>query len=187
MRAPRLVAVGLALGSFLILGAVPVLRVSAERAADPGPALAPGVLLVAAPRVRDPDFRQTVVLLASRDGGGSAGLVLDVPPPAVDPPLPVWGGPLSRHLELWVTRAVTPLARTLPVPGGLTVSRSAWGVAGARRFRGVAGWGPGDLAREVRRGAWVVVPGGAATVLTADPAGLWARLAGGVLRRFAVR
>ncbi len=187
MRVRWLVAFALSAGSFLVLGAVPVLRVSAERAADPGPALAPGVLLVAAPRVRDPDFRQTVVLLASRDAGGSTGLVLDVPPPGVDPPLPFWGGPLSRHLELWVTRAVTPLARTLPVPGGLTVSRSAWGVAGARRFRGVAAWGPGDLAREVRRGAWVVVPGGADTVLTADPAGLWPRLAGVVLRRFAVR
>lgn len=184
-----LLAIALAVGSVVVLGAVPVLRTAAERASDPGPTLAPGVLLVASPRLRDPTFRGAVILVASWDRSGATGLVVDAPPASAGPSAAGWGGPLRPGQVTWVVPAVTPLARCIALPGGLTLTPdgAGAGVSGSRPFRGVAGWWPGELRREIARGVWVVVPGGRRRVLTADPAGLWPRLAGSVLRRFRVR
>lgn len=50
---------------------------------------------------------------------------------------------------------------------------------GLRVFTGYSGWGPGQLEEEIEAGAWYVVEGRQADVLSAEPAGLWQR----VLRR----
>jgi putative transcriptional regulator len=45
-----------------------------------------------------------------------------------------------------------------------------------RVYAGYAGWGPGQLARELRLGSWVVAPADARSVFSSDPAGLWPRV-----------
>ena len=51
--------------------------------------------------------------------------------------------------------------------------------SGLRVFTGYSGWGPGQLEEEIEAGAWFVVEGRQADVLSAEPSGLWER----VLRR----
>jgi putative transcriptional regulator len=51
--------------------------------------------------------------------------------------------------------------------------------SGLRVFTGYSGWGPGQLEEEIEAGAWFVVEGRQADVLSAEPTGLWER----VLRR----
>jgi putative transcriptional regulator len=53
------------------------------------------------------------------------------------------------------------------------------GVEAIRVFAGYAGWGPGQLEREIEAGAWFVVPAEPADVMSDDPEQLWKR----VLRR----
>jgi putative AlgH/UPF0301 family transcriptional regulator len=44
-----------------------------------------------------------------------------------------------------------------------------------RIIAGYAGWAPGQLEGEIRRGGWMVVPATAKDVFTDDPNGLWDR------------
>jgi hypothetical protein len=46
-----------------------------------------------------------------------------------------------------------------------------------RIIAGYAGWVPGQLEGEIRRGGWIVVPADAADVFTSHPLGLWERFA----------
>jgi putative transcriptional regulator len=43
----------------------------------------------------------------------------------------------------------------------------------ARVFAGYAGWGPGQLEREVEEGSWLVEPAQPGDVFTDEPSGLW--------------
>jgi putative transcriptional regulator len=53
------------------------------------------------------------------------------------------------------------------------------GVEAIRVFAGYAGWGPGQLEREIDAGAWFVVPARPEDVMSDNPESLWKR----VLRR----
>jgi putative transcriptional regulator len=53
------------------------------------------------------------------------------------------------------------------------------GVQAIRVFAGYAGWGPGQLEREIDAGAWFVVPAQPEDVMSDNPESLWKR----VLRR----
>jgi putative transcriptional regulator len=55
----------------------------------------------------------------------------------------------------------------------------AMGVEAIRVFAGYAGWGPGQLEREIEAGAWFIVPAEPGDVMSDDPEQLWKR----VLRR----
>ena len=147
--------------------------------------LAPG-LLVASPTLRCPFFHHTVVLLADHDEDGTFGLVVNRPasttfrevieelelgePDRVEPSVPVLvGGPVSPEMG-WVLydpqSGEAPRASTLELTDRLALSASLdllraltrpEGPSRALLALGYAGWGPGQLEREMREGAWLPV------------------------------
>jgi len=164
----------------------------------PGDAAGVGDLLVATPRLIDPNFTAAVVLVCALDDGGGLGLVLDRPTPEpVVRHLPAWEGHLATPAMVFVGGPVQPetavgLVRTeegfdhpglTPVAAGVGLfdldAGPVDGVTAARVFSGYTGWGPGQLEAEVEAGDWFVVALEAGDPLTADPTGLRER----VLRR----
>lgn len=155
-----------------------------------------GKLLVATPKLDDPNFARTVVLMLAHDENGALGVVLNRPLEAsVDAALPGWsalveppavlfqGGPVEPDTALAVARMVsdreaagfTPLTGRM---GLLDVSRGPEGlpiddVEALRVFGGYAGWGNGQLDQEIAQEAWFVVDSEAHDPFAPDPANLW--------------
>lgn len=166
--------------------------------------VAAGSALVAAPGLRDSNFRRTVVLIIEHCESGTLGVVLNRPSDVpVSEVLPSWaphatvpqalyvGGPLEQSVALCVaalpadtdpeqTQGVIgvrgPLALVdLAADPEVTVSR----LRGLRVFAGYSGWDQGQLEAEISRGDWVVVPALAEDVLAPSDVDLW----GHTLRR----
>jgi len=170
-----------------------------------------GALLVATPRLKDPNFDRTVVMLLDHNDQGALGVVLNRPSElAVVEALPAWTGHVAEPAVVFVGGPVSPGSAIClgeapphrPVEGwqplfdGLgtvDVSRSPGDldvvIEGVRVFAGYAGWGPGQLEAEIEAGAWVVAPGGREDAMSGDPSALWTdvlRRQGGVVAAMAV-
>lgn len=160
-----------------------------------------GRLLVATPKLADPNFDRAVVLLLDHDAQGSLGVVLNRPTPvgvgdvleawaelAVAPRVVFQGGPVSLDSALGL--AVVPGEPRGDGPEPLPGWRRVHGAIGLvdleappqllaaelgslRIFAGYAGWGPGQLERELVDGAWYVVESEPGDVSTPDPERLW--------------
>jgi putative transcriptional regulator len=166
--------------------------------------LQPGRLLVATPRLADPNFERTVVLVLDHDDGGSLGVVLNRPSPVpvgeilhewqplvAEPGVLFHGGPVSTDSALAVA-ALPPDLDAASEPVGFRRLFDDTGIVDLdtptellgdaisrmRIFAGYAGWGDGQLASEIEEGSWYVVPLEPGDVF-GDPEDLWAR----VLRR----
>lgn len=176
--------------------------------AEGGPALRAGRLLVATPRLVDPNFERTVVLLLDHDDSGSLGVVLNRPSGVpVGEVLLEWqglttppgvlfhGGPVATDSALAVA-ALSPPADTSPrdeEPVGFRRLFDETGIVDldtpteligdavgrVRIFAGYAGWGVDQLGAEVEEGSWFVLPRAEGDVFGPTPEGLWTR----VLRR----
>jgi putative transcriptional regulator len=174
--------------------------------AEPGQAaLGAGRLLVATPRLADPNFERTVVLVLDHDENGSLGIVLNRPSPvpvadvladwgdlATQPDVLFHGGPVSTDSALAVA-AVPPGNEPENDPVGFRRLFDHTGIVDLdtptqllgdvilrlRVFAGYAGWGDGQLLAEIEEGSWYVVPLEQGDLFGADPEGLWSR----VLRR----
>src|SRR5215217_645178 len=164
----------------------------------------PGSLLVAAPLMSDPNFRRTVLFILEHREEGTLGLVLNRPSdvPVTDV-LPRWshhvsdpktvfiGGPVEKTAALCLgalkTRAgAAALSGLISVhdmvalidletnPAALSLK-----LRGLRIFVGYAGWESGQLAEEIERGDWIVVPSLPSDVIASPKQDLWAQ----VLRR----
>lgn len=162
------------------------------------PAPAPGRLLVAREGLRDPYFGRTVVLLTRHGPRGTVGLILNRPlhptlgealagggklPPAARAARLRFGGPVARRLLTVLARGGRagkegPLGLRMAVGDeALELLREA-AEAGRpfRAYAGYAGWAPGQLARELRRGDWLVAPGDPQAVFSEEGEALWRRL-----------
>ncbi len=146
-----------------------------------------GSLLVATPLLADPSFTRTVVLLVDHDSTGAVGVVLNRPGErplqevaeplagaAAAPAQVFLGGPVSPDLTVCLSAAPGLAAWTV-----LDLTDPPEMTGPLRVFQGYAGWGPGQLEREVAEGAWWVLPASPQDVFCADPAQLWRQ----VLRR----
>lgn len=160
----------------------------------------PGKLLVASPKLEDPNFARTVVYIGIHDADGAFGLVLnrmlafDVSDHLAGwedavcaPPVLFKGGPVEPS-------AVVGLAIALDEPGpgwsqlaggaglidvSLSATETGPRLAHLRLFLGYSGWGAGQLEAEIRDEGWFVVPLEEGDLFSAEPERLWRR----VLRR----
>lgn len=162
--------------------------------------LAVGKFLVANRDLGDPNFAETVVLLLHYDEEeGAMGLIVNrqtkLPISRALKPLkeaqnhsdPVYlGGPVDRTSIQSLLRSPTKLdeadhvfADVYAISSERLLQNALNAGTGASAFRvylGYAGWGPGQLEREVEAGGWWVFRGDARNVFDAHPDTLWTRL-----------
>ena len=166
------------------------------------PASYTGKLLVATPKLTDPNFARTVILMIAHDDNGALGVVLN---------RPITQAPLADHVPAWAGLAAPPGVVFLGGPvepvRALGIGRIGGGaecpgwtrldgqtglvdltrepadidvaVREVRVFTGYAGWSAGQLDGEVQEDAWFVISAEPEDAFTADPATLWTT----VLRR----
>lgn len=170
-----------------------------------------GDLLVASVLLADGVFDQTVVLVLDHDETGSLGVVLNrLSPVDLEGVLPQWAEEVSQPRSLYAGGPVSPngaicLAslvdgeteppgwrRLFHEVGLLHLDTPVEIVQGAFRdlriYAGYAGWEPGQLAAEIRRGAWHVVPAQYDDIFGDTCDDLWQRVLhrqGGTLSYFA--
>ncbi len=157
-------------------------------------------MLVAAESLADPNFARAVVLVVDyEEGRGALGLVINRPvrlplaalvpeleADAGDTPDVHLGGPVGLGRVMLLIRAEQTPVEAVPVLAGVYVSASMTTLeqlmagrppeADARAFVGHAGWGPGQLEREIARGDWHLLRGAPEHVFAADGSRLWERL-----------
>jgi putative transcriptional regulator len=141
--------------------------------------LAPGLLL-AMPQLADPNFSRAVVLMIEHSEQGSFGLVINHPSAIRatelleslemawrgDAAAVVWaGGPVSPSTG-WVLHdpvATSVVQGTIEITSTIALSTSpdrlraiaSQPPRNVRLLLGYSGWGPGQLAQEMARGAWL--------------------------------
>ncbi|HEX3622271.1 MAG TPA: YqgE/AlgH family protein [Acidimicrobiales bacterium] len=162
-----------------------------------------GRLLVATPNLGDPNFERTVVLVLEDGDEGALGVVLNRPSELdVAEPLPEWARAAAHPPVVFIGGPVAPSAAVCVARLGPAGAAEGWqpllgaGPVGTldldsdpdetiprldeiRVFAGYAGWGPGQVDREIADGGWFVVDADAADPLSPAPEDLWAT----VLRR----
>ena len=160
-----------------------------------------GQLLIASPKIVDPNFRRVVVYMAEHTEEGAMGLVLNRPAETTvteavpdlewlgsEEDAPVWvGGPVSPGSVIVLAEFEDPSTAALIVEGDLGFvpaeidDRDAFAatVRRARVFAGHAGWGPGQLESELEEDSWIIEPAQRGDVFTAEAESLWSE----VLRR----
>jgi len=195
----------LVMAALLLLAAAPLPPEAGAQPVGPLPAppkvseLSRGKLLVAHPKIKDPRFQQSVLLIVDHGPMGTLGLIINQPTnarlhgllPQPEHPdqgsEPLYnGGPVGRSGMLVLLRAKKAIEGSLPVADGVFLSGSLevltrllggdTKVEAFRVYAGYAVWGPGQLAHEVLRGDFYVVPAEADTIFDENPAGVWAEL-----------
>lgn len=150
-----------------------------------------GQLLVASRTLRDPNFRQSVVLLLEHNDDGAVGVLLNCPADRTiqevweavdfdpcDNQQPInQGGPVPGPLIALHTFEELSEKTVLP---GLYLSTQKAAVDPLvrqqehpfRLYSGNSGWGGGQLEAELQQGGWLTTPAEAGDVF-ADPAEVW--------------
>lgn len=169
---------------------------------------AKGRFLVARQDLRDPNFFRTVVLILDYNEKGAMGVIVNRPTAvALSEMLPrvkelegrgdkvYLGGPVEPGGLLFVVRHSEEPQGFVHVAGDLYTGASVEGLAalvasGAgtdriRAYAGYAGWGAGQLDRELDQGSWIVTRPAPEQVFDSNPHGLWQRLIDGSKVRFA--
>ena len=154
-----------------------------------------GMFLLAAPRLRDPRFARTVVLLLEYDETGALGLVINRPTQfslrdASPEPLPGtgdhyvhYGGPVEPGRLTVLLRSPGTTEDTQHLFGDVygTISFDTLShmlghderAADVRTYAGYAGWAPGQLDAELARSDWIVTPADAGSIFDAPPDDVW--------------
>lgn len=169
---------------------------------DPSVSLA-NQFLIAMPAMQDPNFSQTVTLICQHNDEGALGIVINrtvnltvgdvldqmqiAKDEFVNPFAPVhYGGPVQTERGFILHEDVGNWDSTLPVATdiGLTTSRDILEAIalnqGPRRSLvalGYAGWGSGQLEREIRENAWLSGPASADLIFTTPVEHRWERAA----------
>jgi putative transcriptional regulator len=157
-----------------------------------------GRLLIAGPKLFDPNFRRTVVLVGEHNADGALGVVLNRPSgvtveevvPALAPLAGqdsqlFLGGPVQSGAAVALAEFDDPDAAGVLAFGSIgfltgdVSSEAGLGIRRARIYAGYAGWGEGQLEEELEEESWILEPALAEDVFTEDPEGLWSA----VLRR----
>ena len=154
------------------------------------------ILLVSMPQMADPRFARTVVLLCDYTEEGAFGLVVNRqmsqpawqlvqtdPPVRVDPELRLWmGGPVDPQ-QTWVLmadaqgpeedqREICP-GVLLSASRTLTLSLLQAPSPRARVIVGCAGWGPGQLDKELAESSWLTSAVDSSLIFGVEPDQMW--------------
>lgn len=155
------------------------------------------ILLLSMPQMADPNFAQAVVLLCDYTDQGAFGLVVNrrmeepawtvvrtEPPIRVDPQLHLWiGGPVEpQRTWLLMSDAEGPDEEQRQVCPGLVLSVSheltlqvlqSPPSNRARVVVGYAGWGPGQLDKEIASSAWLTTDVDPTLIFSVPPHQMW--------------
>ena len=192
----------LARGAFL-LGFIcsPTLSHEQTPSAESAPAMGSvaGQLLVASPDMGDPRFDHTVILMIQHDRDGAIGVVINQPVAereiaqlleAIDQPdasaegkvRVVSGGPVQRGVGFVIHSAEYRRAETVALSGTIAVTSSAdilkdighrHGPNKVLVAFGYAGWGPGQLDREIAERAWATTNADPALIFDRERDEIW--------------
>ena len=153
------------------------------------------VFLVAAPALRDPEYRQTVLIASPTANGGHVGVIINRPTrrslsslfPEHEPSKKVvepvfFGGPFSTTALVAVVRGdASPGQGSLPMMSNLYLAINVNTIdkiieerpTDARFYVGYVGWRPGELRREIDRGLWHVLNPDVNTIFRKDTDTMW--------------
>jgi putative transcriptional regulator len=159
-----------------------------------------GNLLIAMPNLGDPRFARSVVLICAHSDEGAMGIVINQPARDLTfarlldqlkiPRAPKGrdirvhrGGPVERGRGFVLHSPDYSAGKTtLPVPGGygmtsttdiLRALAKGEGPANALLAMGYAGWGPGQLEKEIARNDWLTSAGSPDLIFSPDNPGKW--------------
>jgi putative transcriptional regulator len=166
--------------------------------------LAQGSILIMQREVPDPIFSHSVIVLVHYDNAhydttGAVGLMIHyrsnvtirralagIAGAEKRTDTLFVGGPVEMEGVMALLRSASPPAEASHVAGKLYLAASKQGITAAlsqgraasdvRIFLGYAGWGPGQLAREVRQGGWYIFNYDESLVFDEHPETLWKRL-----------
>ena len=162
-----------------------------------------GRLLIAMPGIDDPRFDRAVILMCAHGPDHAMGLALNRPVEGLTAPdlferlgietnypmaddLVLFGGPVDRERGFVVhTDDYACPDSTLPVADGLawTATRDVLDAMGDKKRRprryllalGYAGWGPGQVERELQENVWLICEPDEALLFGADYDTKWTR------------
>lgn len=162
-----------------------------------------GQMLIAMPGIGDPRFERAVVLICAHDEGHAMGIAVNRPVEGltipdlltrlevkstieVPPDLVLLGGPVDRERGFVLhTDDYSSGEGSLPIREGisLTATRQVLeAMAGQNRpprramlALGYAGWGPGQLEREIRENVWLICEADEALIFGPDHELKWTK------------
>lgn len=158
--------------------------------------LSKGKFLVASRQIRDPRFKETVILLIQHDINGTVGLIVNRPTtvrlsdffPEIkerkgDEHFTYIGGPVGMNQVLLLIRLQNKSEGSQWIFDDVYVSASKTvlekliknpdGEAKFRAYAGYAGWIGGQLQQEMWRGDWEAVRADAETIFKKPPEKIW--------------
>ena len=158
--------------------------------------LGKGILLVAAPALNDPNFRQAVVLLCEHGPEGALGVIVNRPTAMsiseALPQVPILegqphvlysGGPVQTNQVMMLYRINQTPENSHQVFDGVCLGgdleimeRILMEQPGQESFRaylGYSGWGPGQLESEMQVGSWITLPADPSIVFEKEPTRIW--------------
>lgn len=157
--------------------------------------------LISMPQLADPNFFQTTSLLSEFTSEGAMGVVLNRPlgipmsqlvhegAPIESPPdlQTFWGGPVQNERGFVVHENEAYAEEGAEIEKGLYLTGSSeilrkliqeQAESKASRFRlflGYAGWGPGQLEKEISDSSWITAPLNRELIFDTTPKTLWTR------------
>jgi putative transcriptional regulator len=160
-----------------------------------------GKFLVAARGIRDPRFAEAVILLIEYGPRGAMGLVINRPSRVkLSRVLPeikglrqradtlYFGGPVNTNQIILLIRSRSLPKDSVHVFENIYASSSLSELQSLTEdpspgekfhaYAGYAGWGPGQLDREVSRGDWHLLRADSGSVLDKKPSDIWPELIG---------
>jgi putative transcriptional regulator len=155
-----------------------------------------GIFLVAGKSLLDPNFARSVIFITAHDQSGSIGLIVNRPTPVtVASALPSIAALQNREDPIRLggpvqVQSIRLLVRSqAEIENGTKLIEEVYYVSsiaaldhlldGSNQprpinfYAGYAGWGPGQLAAEFRRGDWHLIEADAATIFDTDPDRVW--------------
>jgi putative transcriptional regulator len=161
--------------------------------------LGKGIFLVATPNLRDPNFRQTVILLCEHGKEGALGVVVNRPTKIniteVLPQIPILegqkhmvfsGGPVQRNHLLILYQTPEEPENTHHVFDGVylggnmatleEIVKNPFSLDNFRTFMGYSGWAPGQLENEMESGSWLTLPADSSYMFDRNHTRIWANI-----------